>query len=133
MIELALRIACLCLALAGTETLHGIARMRLLVPRIGKRKAQRISIVTGSLLAFAVCSLAVPPLGLSSRSSLLALGTGLAAFMASFDIFIGRLVARNTWKAVLGDFDPRGGNLISIGLGFLVLCPLLVMAIRSRP
>lgn len=133
MVEPALRIGCLCLALAGLETLHGIARMRLLVPRIGKRRAQRVSIVTGSLLAFAACFLAVPPLGLSDRAPLLALGAGLAAFMAAFDILIGRVVARNPWASVLGDFDPRGGNLISLGLAFLLLCPLLVMALRSSP
>ena len=39
------RIASLCLALAGVETLHGIARTVLLVPRIGKARARKVGIV----------------------------------------------------------------------------------------
>jgi len=127
--ELALRIACLCLTLAGVETLHGIARMRFLVPRVGRLKAQRISIVTGSLLAFAVCFLSVPSLGLHAPASLLGLGLLLSAFMAAFDVCIGRYAARLPWKVVLADFNPRHGNLLSLGLLLMVFFPLLVMAL----
>lgn len=130
MSELILRVVCLCLALAGVETLHGIARMRFLVPRIGRLKAQRISIVTGSLLALAVCVLGVPSLGLHTPASLLALGMGLSAFMACFDLCIGRYAARLPWKRVLADFNPWHGNLLSLGLLLLVFFPLLVMSIR---
>ncbi|NTW85089.1 MAG: hypothetical protein HGB30_02880 [Holophagaceae bacterium] len=128
-LEPALRTLALCLALAGVETLHGLARMRFLVPRIGMKRAQRISIVTGSLLALLVCSVGVPGLGLHSRTSLLGLGLVLAAFMAAFDMLIGRLVARRSWKVVLQDFDPRRGNLLVFGLLVLLLAPLLVMGL----
>lgn len=132
MFELILRVCCCCLALAGVETVHGIARMRLLVPRIGLQRAQRVSIVSGSLLAFAVCFLMVPPLGLRQRSQLLLLGAVLAGFMAGFDMIIGRYAARRPWSRVVEDFDPRRGNLLLFGLAFLVLCPLLVMTVRLR-
>ncbi len=105
--------------------------MRFLVPRIGVKRAQRISIVTGSLLALMVCSVGVPGLGLHSRTSLLGLGLLLAAFMAAFDMLIGRLVARRSWKVVLQDFDPRRGNLLVFGLLVLVLAPLLVMGLKN--
>jgi hypothetical protein len=39
--ELISRVLSLCLALAAAETLHGIVRMKCLVPRIGKVRAQR--------------------------------------------------------------------------------------------
>ena len=45
-----LRIACLCVVLAGAETLHGIARTVLVVPRIGKQRALPLSALTGSAL-----------------------------------------------------------------------------------
>ena len=106
MLELALRIGALCLALASVETVHGIARMVLLVPRVGLRRAQRVSIVTGTLLAYGVCWLGVPALGLRGPGALLALGLGLAAFMAAFDIALARWVARRPWPAVFDDFRP---------------------------
>jgi hypothetical protein len=59
-----IRVFALCVVLAGTETLHGIARTVLLVPRVGKDRALRLSIVSGSMLAFAACYLLVLGLAL---------------------------------------------------------------------
>ncbi len=60
----AIRIVSLCVVLAGVETLHGIARTVWLAPRVGKALAIKLSVVSGSLLAFAVCWLLVPGIGL---------------------------------------------------------------------
>jgi hypothetical protein len=130
-LELAARILGLCLALAGAEMLHGIARVRLLVPRIGLRRAQQASIVTGSLLAFVVCRLFVPTLGLTEPGPLLAVGLFLAAFMASFDVLIARTLARRSWPAILEDFNPARGNYLLFGLTLLVFFPFLVMALAA--
>jgi hypothetical protein len=127
MTDTALRILALCIALASAETLHGIARAALLVPRVGKAKALKISIVTGSLLAFGVCWVFVPEIGLQETGELLALGLLLAGFMASFDIALGKLVLRLPWTKVLREFDPRSGNYLVFGLGGLVFWPWLVM------
>jgi hypothetical protein len=124
-LDLALRILSLCVALAGVETLHGIARTVLVVPRIGKARALKLSIVTGSALAWGVCRLLVPDMGLHTAPDLLALGLLLAAFMAAFDIAMGRLVLRRPWHKIWPDFNPATGNCLLFGLGFLVLAPWL--------
>ena len=129
-LEQLLRIAALCLALAGGEMLHGIARATFLVPRVGKVNAQRIGISTGTLLAFAICYVSVPSLGISGFRALLALGGLLALFMALFDISIARLVMRRAWRKVAEDFDPRSGNYLSLGLVALVFIPWAVMRLR---
>ncbi len=121
----------LCLALAGTETLHGIARTVLLVPRVGKARALQLGIVSGSLLAFGVCLLLVPRVGLHGLGPHLALGAGLAAFMAAFDVAIGRLVMRLRWARIWRDFDPAGGNLLSLGLVLLAGMPALVWWLQA--
>lgn len=126
----ALRILSLCLALAGVEMLHGIARTVWLAPRIGKERAIRLSIVSGSLLAFGVCLLAVPGVGLDGQLPHLALGLGLAAFMAGFDIAVGRLVMHLRWPRIWRDFNPAHGNYLSIGLVLLAGMPLLVWWLR---
>ena len=125
--DLVLRVAALCLALAGTETLHGIARVRMLVPKIGKTRAMKVSIVTGSTLAFGVCYLFVPGIGLHSPMDLLGLGVFLALFMAGFDIALGRLVLRMPWSKVLRDFDPRTGNYLTCGLIGLIFWPYVAI------
>lgn len=128
--EQVLRLVALCVALASAETLHGIFRAAVLVPRIGKAKALRVSIVSGTALAFGVCSFFVPGLGLSGSGPLLAVGVVLALFMAAFDVAIGRLVMRRRWAKIAEEFDPRSGNYLSLGLVLLVVAPLAVMALR---
>jgi hypothetical protein len=129
--EQVLRLVALCVTLASAETLHGIFRAAVLVPRIGKAKALRVSIVTGTVLAFVVCYFFVPGLGLSGAGPLLAVGAILALFMAAFDVAIGRLVMRRPWARIAEEFDPRSGNYLLLGLAVLVFIPWAVMACRG--
>lgn len=125
--ETCLRITALCLALASAETLHGVIRAAVLVPRIGKARALQVSIVSGSLLAYLLCAVLVPPIGITSGRVLLALGLLLAGFMATFDIVLGRLVLKRPWKKIFEEFDPRSGNYLLVGLLLLISFPYLVM------
>lgn len=129
--DLALRILSLCVMLAAAETLHGIFRAAVLVPRIGKKSALKVAIVTGSLLAFGVCFALVPGVGLQGLREHFYLGAGLALFMAGFDVAMGRLLLRRSWKKVLADFDPSTGNLLIVGLALLVTFPALVSLLRG--
>jgi hypothetical protein len=128
--EQILKLTALCVVLAGAETLHGIARVAILVPRVGKSLAQRVSIVTGSLLAFAVCYFLVPGLRVSSVGGLLGVGCVCALFMAAFDVTIGRLVMRRPWARIAEDFSPRRGNYLVFGLVALVFMPLVAMSVQ---
>lgn len=124
------KVLLLCVALAGVETLHGIVRATVLVPRIGKKRALKLSIVTGSLLAFAVCFLLVPGIGVTSPGGLFAIGFALALFMASFDIALAKALLKLPWDKVLRDFDLRTGNYLSLGLLMLIFFPYAVMQLR---
>lgn len=125
-IDSALRIAALCIVLAGAETLHGIVRTTIVTPRIGKERAVKLSALTGTILAMAICWVLVPDIGLSSTSAYLFLGVGLAAFMAAFDIAVGRLLMRKSWAKIWPDFNPSTGNFLAYGLLALCFIPLLV-------
>jgi len=128
--EVIVRVAALCVVLAGTETLHGIFRATVLVPKIGKKSALKVSIVTGAALAFFVCYLLVPGIGVTDSPGLFAIGVILALFMVSFDITLARVLLRLPWAKILRDFDPRTGNYLTLGLLLLVAFPYAVMQIR---
>ena len=130
--DLLLRTLALCVVLACSETLHGIARTVLVVPRIGKQRAIQLSALTGSVLAFVICWWLVPGLGLVTVQALLLLGVCLAGFMAAFDIAIGRWLMRKSWAKIWPDFDPRTGNFLLFGLAFLVFVPVLVATLHAR-
>jgi len=125
------RFASLCLLLAGTETLHGIARTVWLAPKIGKAWAIKLSVVSGTLLAFGVCYVFVPGVGAAGMDGHLWLGLGLSGFMTAFDVAIGRLIMRFTWSRIWQDFDPRTGNYLSLGLVGLALIPSIVWWLRG--
>jgi hypothetical protein len=124
------RVLSLCVVLAGAETLHGIARTVFVVPRIGKERAHKLSIVSGSALAFGVCYLLVPGVGLGTLTQQLLLGAFLAAFMAGFDLAMGMLLLRRPLKKALTDFNPWAGNYLVFGLVLLTLFPALVSLLR---
>jgi len=127
-----IRVVSLCVVLAGAETLHGIARTVLIVPRIGKDRAVKLSALTGSILAFAICWFFVPSIGLVGAPAHLFLGLVLVAFMAVFDLAMGKVVMRKSWRKLGADFDPRSGNYLVFGLAFLLLAPLLVSLLRGQ-
>lgn len=130
-----LRIGALCMALAGTETLHGIVRTVWLARKVGKARAIKVSALSGTVLAFLVCWAMVPGIGLQGVSQHLMLGVFLAAFMAAFDIVLGKWVMRFKWPRIWQDFNPANGNYLSFGLLALVFIPALVwwLSPPSRP
>ena len=129
--DLLLRVLLLCVLLASAETLHGIVRAAVLVPRIGKKRALKVSIVSGSLLAFTVCWFVVPGMGIQGDGPLLSLGVTIAVFMASFDVTLGKLVLKRPWRKAFDDFDPRTGNYLLFGVLLLTAFPWSAMALRS--
>jgi hypothetical protein len=131
MIFLAIQILCLCLLLAGAETLHGIARTLLVVPRIGNQRAKQYSTISGTLLAFAVCYFMVPMLELHGSIPLLLLGLVTAVFMASFDVALARFVVKQRWDIVFAEFNPAKGSWLIFGLLTLVFIPFLVMKLKG--
>lgn len=127
------RVASLCFLLAAAETLHGIARTVLLAPKVGKALAIKLSVVSGTLLAFGLCYFFVPGIGATGVGQHLGLGVALTLFMAAFDVAIGRLVMRLKWARIWRDFNPRSGNYLSFGLLLLALIPSFVRWLRGIP
>lgn len=126
-----LNLIALCFTLAGVETLHGIVRNAFVASKLGTKRAKRLSVFSGSLLAFGVCYFWIPRLNIQSPKVLLGIGLLLAGFMALFDIVLGKYILKQKWHVVLKEFKFWQGNLLPIGLLFLVFIPMLVMALRS--
>lgn len=129
--DLALRILSLCVLLAAAETLHGIFRAAVLVPRIGKKPALKVAIVSGSLLAFALCWWRVPPMGITATLPLLGIGLVLALFMAAFDVLLGHWLLKRPWSRAFEDFNPATGNYLVFGILLLVFFPWIAVQLHA--
>ncbi len=73
----------------------------------------------------------IPKTSLNSAADLLLAGVILAAFMALFDVLIGRWVMKLNWKKISRDFNPANGNYLSIALLLLITYPWLVRQILT--
>ena len=117
--------------LACAETVHGILRVALLNPRLGDRRARRVAVFTGSGIIFAIGWFAVPWIGPTNTRECISVGTLWLVSMLAFDVGFGRFVFHFPWHRIAADFDLRKGNLLTLGMGFLFLTPLLVAKLRG--
>jgi hypothetical protein len=121
----------ICLMLASVETLHGIARTIFVVPKIGNKRAKQYSVISGTLLAFAVCYIMVPWLDINVEYQLVLVGLVLSIFMATFDIILARFVVKLKWKSIINDFNPAKGNYLIFGLILLTIIPYAVIKLKG--
>lgn len=119
------KILCFYVLVASGETLNGIARTVYLNKRIGVMNAKRVSMIPALMLCLLICYFYVPILGIKTYEGLIYLGISLSAFMAAFDILLGRFVAKAKWSAILDEFNIFKGNLLGIGTIVMSFCPLL--------
>jgi hypothetical protein len=119
------------LAIVGAETVHGVLRVQWLVPLVGDLHARQIAVFTGSWLIFGIAWLSIHWIGVRTTRSLLAVGAAWLALTLLFEIGLGRGVFGYPWARILADYDPRQGGLLSLGMIFLVLVPLIAARLRG--
>lgn len=120
-----------CLVIALAETLHGALRMRFLNPRFGDRRARQLGVFTGSLVFILITWLSMPWIGAVTTVHCLMIGFLWVGLMLLFDLAFGRFYFRFSWPRLAGDFDPRQGGLLGIGMLMLFLAPLGVAKLRG--
>ena len=113
------------LVLIVAETLHGILRRLLLVPRVGDFRARQIGVFVASLLIMAVACLFVRWIGATGTKALLAVGMLWLVLMASFELGFGHYVFGLSWAYLRSDYDVLHGGLMPFGFVALLLSPLL--------
>ena len=119
------KIACLYILVASGETLNGIARMVYLNKLFGVIFAKRVSMLIALSLCLLACYFYVPIIGIACDKGLVFLGISLSIFMLSFDIVIGRYVAKAKWSEILDELNIFKGNLLAVGMVVMAFSPLL--------
>jgi hypothetical protein len=59
-------------------------------------------------------------------------GFALKALTIAYELALGRFALHLSWAEIASDFDPSHGNLLPIGLLFLMFSPLLAARLRRR-
>lgn len=111
-------------AIAVAETLHGVARTLLLAPILGDRPSRQLGVLVGSIMILGIAWLSSGWILATTRAQQLAVGLLWLVLMLAFEVGLGRSVGFS-WERILAEYDPARGGLMMLGMGVLLLAPLL--------
>lgn len=112
------------------ETLHGLLRGLLLVPRVGEDMAGRIGWPIGLVIVLGISIALAPWMATRDTSALLRLGGLWALLTLVFEITIGLLRGFDV-PHMLAEFNPLAGGLAIYSLAVMFLAPLLAARLRG--
>ena len=113
------------------ESLHGTIRVLLLEPYMGESRARRIAFFTGMVIIFAIAVAFIRWMRATGIRQLLSIGGLWAALTFGFELLLGRCVLDYSWERIFADYDLSRGGLMSVGMIFLILAPLLAAMVRK--
>ena len=117
--------------IALAETVHGVLRGLFVTPVVGDLRARQIGVFVGAAIILLIARLFRRWTGAVTTRQQLAVGAGWVALMLLFEIGLGRLLGFS-WNRILSDYDPSQGGLMLVGMGVLLLAPVLVARGRAR-
>lgn len=119
------------LLLMLTETLHGAARIFLLVPLLGDFRARQVSVFTGAAIIFALAALLVKWINPKTAGHCLLIGACWVILTICFEVGLGLLVFDMSPARITEDYNLLKGGLMPIGLLFMYFTPLLAAKWRK--
>lgn len=115
----------------ATETVNGICREVLLKPFTGEKSAKHISFLTALALIMAITCLFIRWIGAATIGNLFAIGVMWSVLTVLFEGLIVRPLAGISWDAFIADYNLMEGNLMTLGLLYLIVTPLIAAKIRK--
>jgi hypothetical protein len=126
-----LRALAVWVGIMAAETVHGIARVVWLAPAIGDFHARQASVLTASVVIFAVVLATIQWIDAGSERTLLNIGAAWMALTVAFELMLGRAMGLS-WTRIMEDYNLIQGGLMPLGLLFLSFAPWLAMRVRRR-
>ena len=114
------------LLIAFGEVINGNIRVRILNRRLDKRRAKLISFFSGIIIIFTICWFILPWIEPSNYQDCIFIGFIWLVIMMCFDIYFARYVFKLKWDKIFDDFNLMKGNLLSLGMIFLLFSPAVV-------
>lgn len=125
------KVLLLWMAIIPLAIANGIAREKLLNPRLPHPVARAVSGILLSLLIVAFALLTVPWLGWQQTNRWVDMGALWFFWTLLFEFGFGLFVARKTWKELLKAYTFKGGELWPLVLVVVFLAPWLAAGLRG--
>ena len=114
------------LLIAFAETIHGILRAKLLVPKVGDLRSRQIGVFSGSIIIFIITFYSLSFIGPKTTSDTFIIGGIWLIFMLLFEFLVGHFIFRFPWKWLLDEYNVKKGRLLIFGMIFLFTVPYIV-------
>ncbi len=112
------------------ETVHGVLRGLLLVPRVGEDWASRIGWPVGIVIVLAISFLTIRWTRLRESKQLLTLGAIWAVLTLGFEIGIG-LLRGFDGPRLFAEVNPFQGGLMLYSAAIMFIAPVLAARVRG--
>ena len=119
------------LLIIAAETFHGILRGYLLVPLVGEMRAGRIGMPVGALIILVITLFLIKWMKARRVGELLGIGLLWLCLTFGFEVLIGLYGRGYSWERILAEYNLFEGGLMSIGLAFMLFCPLIAARLRG--
>ena len=116
--------------MAVGEVINGNIRVRYSTKKFGRRRAKTISFYSGTLILFFLCWIFLGWISPSDQFDCFIIGGIWASMLLVLDLYFGRYVFKLGWDKILDDLNPLKGNLLTIGLIFILFCPYVVFQMQ---
>jgi hypothetical protein len=113
------------------ESVNGTFRELSLNSSVGPVRAKQISFVVGAAIILSLAIIFIRWIGTAGRLQLAAIGILWAVLTVGFDFFLGLFVFGYPLERVIGEFDPRTGSLMPLGVILLLLAPFFSAWVRG--
>jgi hypothetical protein len=112
--------------------LNGALREAVLGPQLGQRAGHVISTLLLSAIVLAVTWVTLPWIGVRTGPAAWGIGALWLVLTLAFEFVAGHYVFGTSWRALVEDYDVRGGRVWPLVLLATLAAPALVLWLRSR-
>lgn len=119
--------------IAFGEIINGNIRVRYLQRKFGQYRAKKISFFSGTAIFTTIIWFSLSWIAPSNLFQCFGVGLILMLLMLLLDIYFGKYIFCYSWKKIADDFNLRKGNLLGVGMFFILLCPAIVFLLQGKP
>lgn len=119
------------LIIIAAETINGAMREIFVVPVVGIHLAKQISFASAIVLITVITLYFIQWIGATELRGLLVVGLLWAVLTFAFEVILSMGVAGLNWAKIIADFNPLSGGLMSYGLAYLLVIPVITFSILA--
>lgn len=117
--------------IALAETFNGIFRIKFLSKKLGVKKAKISSFLLGSTIILILNLILLPWIAPDNITDAFLIGFMWMSLMIAYDVYVGRVLFKITWRKIIEDFNIFKGNLLGIGMIFILILPVSIFLIMK--